>query len=218
MAIKILDETDKRELQTNIDGKLSKSGLTPNKYLGTDSNGNVVEKDAESGGGGGSGNLQYAEVVDIAPGNPARYIILRRDNMDNYPEIVLNATISGVYDGPYGDFQNENVTIRLTSFYEDSGDPNIINGEIKISSDTNSNFVDTMYGNFLEIKKGSIFDIVTRLTQSNMSEMEQMWFEDMMSGMPFKITEVAYMSFDEESSHKSVTEGVVTTEFIANYL
>jgi len=38
----------------NIRGAMADSGWTPNKYLGTDANGNVVTKDAPGGSGGGS--------------------------------------------------------------------------------------------------------------------------------------------------------------------
>ena len=37
-----------------IQGKADKGGWTPNKYLGTDAEGNMVEKEAPAGGGGGS--------------------------------------------------------------------------------------------------------------------------------------------------------------------
>lgn len=51
----------------NIRGALADSGWTPNKYLGTDANGNVVTKDAPSGSGGsGDGTVtdeQIAEAV-----------------------------------------------------------------------------------------------------------------------------------------------------------
>jgi hypothetical protein len=40
MAIKILDENDKKDL-------VGKSGWSANKFLGTDSNGNVIEKDID---------------------------------------------------------------------------------------------------------------------------------------------------------------------------
>ena len=45
MAITILDQNDKVELEKKINGKLNNTGLTPNKYLGTDAEGNVIEKD-----------------------------------------------------------------------------------------------------------------------------------------------------------------------------
>ena len=52
-------ETEKTEALENIDnavgGKLNNSGHTPNKYLGTDANGNVVVKDAPSGDFSGVG-------------------------------------------------------------------------------------------------------------------------------------------------------------------
>lgn len=40
------------EILQMIKKKADKSGWTPNKYLGTDAEGNMVEKDAPSGGGG----------------------------------------------------------------------------------------------------------------------------------------------------------------------
>lgn len=45
MAITILDEKDKRDLEQEIGKKLDRSGWTPDKYLGVDNEGNVTEKD-----------------------------------------------------------------------------------------------------------------------------------------------------------------------------
>lgn len=44
-------EEDVPSIMQVIQGKADKSGWTPNKYLGTDAEGNMVEKDAPSGGG-----------------------------------------------------------------------------------------------------------------------------------------------------------------------
>lgn len=217
MAIKILDETDKTELQEQIDGKLNKTGWSADKYLGTDSDGNVVEKEIESGGGGGS-DIAVATVDNIYQGSPARYIIFKKDDMGQYHDIVLNATISGMFDGPYGSFENENVTILLTGFYEPTELPGYVAGNFYITSETNSWLNHVAFGNTFSSKLGTIFDIVTSITQSNKSEMEQEWLETM-DGMYYKITEVSNLSFAETSLlHKSVTEGLITTEFIANYL
>ena len=43
-------EEDVPSIMQVIQGKADKSGWTPNKYLGTDAEGNMVEKDAPSGG------------------------------------------------------------------------------------------------------------------------------------------------------------------------
>lgn len=47
MAIKILDENDKNALQAEINGKVSGSGWSGNKFLGTSADGKVEEKDVE---------------------------------------------------------------------------------------------------------------------------------------------------------------------------
>lgn len=217
MAIKILDETDRTELQGKIDGKLSKTGWSADKYLGTDSDGNVVEKEIESGGGGGS-DIAVATVDNLYQGSPARYIIFKTDDMGQYHDVVLNATISGMFDGPYGSFENENVTIRLTGFYEPTDYPGYIEGSFGVTSETNSWLNNVAYGNMIRHKLSSIFDIATRINQGNKSEMKQEWLETI-DGMMYVITEVSNLSFAETSLlHKSVTEGLITTEFIANYL
>lgn len=43
------------ELSEAIDDKANKAGWTPDKYIGTDAEGNLVEKDAPEGGGGSGG-------------------------------------------------------------------------------------------------------------------------------------------------------------------
>lgn len=166
----------------------------------------------------GGSSLKTAEVVDIEQGANARYVILKKDDMDNYPDLVLNATISGMFDGPYGSFENENVTIRLTNFYEPEDCPGYVEGIFDVASETNSLLNNVAYGNTILYKLGSIFDIVTRINQSNKSELEQEWLETI-DAMFYVITEVSALSFaDSSSSHKSVTEGLITTEFLANYL
>ena len=49
MAITILDEKDKRDLEQEIGKKLDRSGWNANKYLGVDNEGNVTEKDIPEG-------------------------------------------------------------------------------------------------------------------------------------------------------------------------
>ena len=47
-----------------ISGALADSGWTPNKYLGTDADGNVVTKDAPAGTGGAVSDVQIQEAVN----------------------------------------------------------------------------------------------------------------------------------------------------------
>ena len=63
----IVDITMVTALLASINQKLDKGGHAPNKYLGTDSDGNVVEKDAPSGGGGITGD--YVSAVNGQTGD-----------------------------------------------------------------------------------------------------------------------------------------------------
>lgn len=59
-----------QKLQEDIDGKVSSSGHAPDKYLGTDAKGNVVEKDAPEGG---TADLSdFGGTVEITSGEPER--------------------------------------------------------------------------------------------------------------------------------------------------
>ena len=55
-------EEDVPSIMQVIQGKADKGGWTPNMYLGTDAEGNMVEKDAPSGGGGGATAEQLEQI------------------------------------------------------------------------------------------------------------------------------------------------------------
>lgn len=57
-------EEDVPSIMQVIQGKADKSGWTPNKYLGTDAEGNMVEKDAPSGGDSGA-TAEQLEQIEI---------------------------------------------------------------------------------------------------------------------------------------------------------
>ena len=57
-------EEDVPSIMQVIQGKADKGGWTPNKYLGTDAEGNMVEKDAPSGGDSGA-TAEQLEQIEI---------------------------------------------------------------------------------------------------------------------------------------------------------
>lgn len=78
------DETSVNQLNKAIADKANKSGWTPEKYIGTDAGGNLVEKDAPAGGGESSGSAEFAE---------------EKTELNNPITDIIGTTVANAYTG-----------------------------------------------------------------------------------------------------------------------
>lgn len=148
-----------------------------------------------------------AEIADITVGMDARYIITPKDDMGSYQNIIFNGVITGSFYGE-GSFENENVTITLSDFCEDSGDSSAVNCYIDIVSDTNDHFSYTTTGqSYYYFNKA--FDVINHL-KSNV-------FNDI-NGYDYEITEASLSFAESVTGHKTITNGYITTETIKYFI
>ena len=131
----------------------TKSGWTANKYIGTDENGNLIEKDAPAGGG--SGDMQKS-VYD--PNNNAKDIFKYAD--DAAKKEVANHTSSGDAHSDIRDLIT-GLTNRLNAI-ADSDDTTLDQlSEIVAYIKSNKGLIDS-----ITTSKISVSDIVDNLTSS----------------------------------------------------
>lgn len=148
-----------------------------------------------------------AEIADITVGMDARYIITPKDDMGSYQNIIFNGVITGSFYGE-GSFENENVTITLSNFCEDSGDSSAVNCYIDIVSDTNDHFSYTTTGqSYYYFNKA--FDVINHL-KSNV-------FNDI-NGYDYEITEASLSFAESVTGHKTITNGYITAETIKYFI
>ncbi len=93
------------QILENMDGKLDKAGYVPNKYLGTDNEGNVVEKEGPSGGGSGTTdynsleNKPHINGVELQGEKTLEELgIQKKGNYASKEEIPTSLPASDVYE------------------------------------------------------------------------------------------------------------------------
>ena len=77
-AADYVPEEEEPSIMQVIQGKANKGGWTPNKYLGTDAEGNMVEKDAPAGGGGGGSITVDSELSETSTNPVQNKVITER--------------------------------------------------------------------------------------------------------------------------------------------
>lgn len=65
-------EEEEPSIMQVIQGKANKGGWSPNKYLGTDAEGNMVEKEAPAGGGSSGGSITVDSELSEESKNPVQ--------------------------------------------------------------------------------------------------------------------------------------------------
>lgn len=93
------------QILESMDGKLDKAGHVPNKYLGTDNEGNIVEKEEPSGGGSGTTdyndleNKPHINGVELQGEKTLEELgIQKKGNYASKEEIPTSLPASDVYD------------------------------------------------------------------------------------------------------------------------
>ena len=94
-----------QQILESMDGKLDKAGHVPDKYLGTDSEGNVVEKEGPSGDGSGTAdynsleNKPHINGVELQGEKTLEELgIQKKGNYASKEEIPTSLPASDVYD------------------------------------------------------------------------------------------------------------------------
>lgn len=119
-----------------IADKANKAGWTPNKYIGTDEEGNLTEKDAPTGGGTGTGSNGWSNEEITLLETILKSAVTSSDQTANIDALVkmLQSGSSG-NEGTGGDNTNETytVTLNLTNVIPSNMSNTAVSGDVYVN-------------------------------------------------------------------------------------
>lgn len=119
------------QLSDEITGKLNKSGWTPDKYIGTDAEGNLIEKDAPAGGGGWTIDELTAET-EIADDDTLPYYDTSAKGQRKTLWSNIKAVLKTYFDSVYMKLSGGTLTGKIVLPTDDQTAGFTNSGDIKI--------------------------------------------------------------------------------------